>query len=171
MPETNWGRKETIIWPPHKPIYTFGAVFFAVVLTGLFVYLHFAFVLTPLQQFDLPIYIKTTIVASIRQSSKYQLLLMADKKGHVLYEGRRSFANIMKYIIMGTSSNFGNMFSMAGASLFLPFLPMLPTQILLNNFRTTFSMTFPRSASPATMLILPCCTGPSDGKLRSFASS
>jgi type IV secretory pathway TraG/TraD family ATPase VirD4 len=85
MPETNWGRKETIIWPPHKPIYTFGAVFFAVVLTGLFVYLHFAFVLTPLQQFDLPIYIKTTIVASIRQSSKYQLLLMADKKRHALY--------------------------------------------------------------------------------------
>jgi len=49
-------------------------------------------------------------------------------------EGRRSFANIMKYIIMGTSSNFGNMFSMAAASVFLPFLPMLPTQILLNNF-------------------------------------
>jgi P-type Mg2+ transporter len=40
----------------------------------------------------------------------------------------------MKYIIMGTSSNFGNMFSMAAASVFLPFLPMLPTQILLNNF-------------------------------------
>jgi Mg2+-importing ATPase len=49
-------------------------------------------------------------------------------------EGRRSFANIMKYIIMGTSSNFGNMFSMAASSLFLPFLPMLPSQILLNNF-------------------------------------
>ncbi len=49
-------------------------------------------------------------------------------------EGRRSFANIMKYIVMGTSSNFGNMFSMAAASLFLPFLPMLPAQILLNNF-------------------------------------
>lgn len=48
-------------------------------------------------------------------------------------EGRRTFANIMKYIRMGTSSNFGNMFSMAGAALFLPFLPMLPTQILLNN--------------------------------------
>ena len=48
-------------------------------------------------------------------------------------QGRRSFANIMKYIIMGTSSNFGNMFSMAAASLILPFLPMLPTQILLNN--------------------------------------
>ena len=49
-------------------------------------------------------------------------------------EGRRCFANIMKYIVMGTSSNFGNMVSMAAASLFLPFLPMLPTQILLNNF-------------------------------------
>ncbi len=48
-------------------------------------------------------------------------------------EGRRTFANILKYIMMGTSSNFGNMFSMAGATLFLPFLPMLPTQILLNN--------------------------------------
>ncbi|MBI3898363.1 MAG: magnesium-translocating P-type ATPase [Gammaproteobacteria bacterium] len=56
---------------------------------------------------------------------------------NVLYdgvlEGRRTFGNIMKYIMMGTSSNFGNMFSMAGASLFLPFLPMLPVQILLNN--------------------------------------
>ena len=50
-----------------------------------------------------------------------------------IVEGRRCFANIMKYIVMGTSSNFGNMFSMAAASLFLPFLPMLPTQILLNN--------------------------------------
>ncbi len=48
-------------------------------------------------------------------------------------EGRRTFANVMKYIMMGTSSNFGNMFSMAGASLILPFLPMLPVQILLNN--------------------------------------
>lgn len=48
-------------------------------------------------------------------------------------EGRRTFGNIMKYIMMVTSSNFGNMFSMAGGALFLPFLPMLPTQILLNN--------------------------------------
>lgn len=49
-------------------------------------------------------------------------------------EGRKAFGNVMKYLLMGTSSNFGNMFSMAGATLFLPFLPMLPTQILLNNF-------------------------------------
>jgi Mg2+-importing ATPase len=48
-------------------------------------------------------------------------------------EGRRIFANTMKYVLMGTSSNFGNMFSAAGASVFLSFLPMLPTQILLNN--------------------------------------
>lgn len=51
-----------------------------------------------------------------------------------ILEGRKSFGNVMKYLMMGTSSNFGNMFSMAGAVLFLPFLPMLPFQILLNNF-------------------------------------
>lgn len=65
-------------------------------------------------------------------------IILLDKDLAVLnegvIEGRRCYANIMKYIIMSTSSNFGNMFSMAAASLFLPFLPMLPTQILLNNF-------------------------------------
>ena len=50
-----------------------------------------------------------------------------------ILEGRRAFGNVTKYLMMGTSSNFGNMFSMAGAALFLPFLPMLPMQILLNN--------------------------------------
>ncbi|HTX86774.1 MAG TPA: magnesium-translocating P-type ATPase [Candidatus Nanoarchaeia archaeon] len=49
-------------------------------------------------------------------------------------EGRKVFGNTMKYILMGLSSNFGNMFSAAGAVIFLPFLPMLPVQILLNNF-------------------------------------
>lgn len=49
-------------------------------------------------------------------------------------EGRKTFGNIVKYIKMGSSSNFGNMLSMTGASLFLPFLPMLPIQVLLNNF-------------------------------------
>lgn len=51
-----------------------------------------------------------------------------------IVEGRKTFHNSMKYILMGMSSNFGNMFSMMGASIFLPFLPMLPTQILFNNF-------------------------------------
>lgn len=50
-----------------------------------------------------------------------------------ILEGRRTFGNVMKYIMMATSSNFGNMFSMAAATAFLPFLPMLPLQILLNN--------------------------------------
>ena len=51
-------------------------------------------------------------------------------------EGRRTFANTLKYVFMATSANFGNMFSMAGASLFLPFLPLLPKQILLTNVLT-----------------------------------
>jgi Mg2+-importing ATPase len=64
-------------------------------------------------------------------------MVMLDHDLRVLHdgvlEGRRTFGNVMKYIMMGTSSNFGNMLSMAGAALFLPFLPLLPTQILLNN--------------------------------------
>lgn len=64
-------------------------------------------------------------------------LILLHKDLHVLkegvMEGRKTYGNIMKYIMMGTSSNFGNMFSVAGASFLLPFLPMLPVQILLNN--------------------------------------
>jgi Mg2+-importing ATPase len=65
-------------------------------------------------------------------------IILLEKRLSVLHdgvvEGRRSFGNIMKYVLMGTSSNFGNMLSMAIASVFLPFLPMLPLQILVNNF-------------------------------------
>ena len=60
---------------------------------------------------------------------KRSLLVIADG----IAEGRRTFTNTIKYILMGTSSNFGNMFSAAGASFLLPFLPMAPTQILLTN--------------------------------------
>ncbi len=64
-------------------------------------------------------------------------VLLLEKNLDVLADGvmggRRIFANTIKYVLMGTSSNFGNMFSAAGASLFLTFLPMLPSQILLNN--------------------------------------
>lgn len=64
-----------------------------------------------------------------------------------ILEGRRAFGNVMKYLLMGTSSNFGNVFSMAGATAFLPFLPMLPTQILLNNFLYDLSqITIPTDA-------------------------
>jgi len=60
---------------------------------------------------------------------KKSLLVLVDG----VSEGRKTFGNILKYIKMGSSSNFGNMFSMTGASILLPFLPMLPIQILLNN--------------------------------------
>lgn len=79
-----------------------------------------------------------SVVNGVDVAKEAANIILLEKDLGVLHEGvvegRRSFANILKYIIMGTSSNFGNMFSMAAASLFLPFLPMLPTQILLNNF-------------------------------------
>jgi Mg2+-importing ATPase len=70
------------------------------------------------------------------------MILLAQDLGVVadgVEEGRRTFANILKYVRMGTSSNFGNMLSMALASLVLPFLPLLPVQILLNNLLYDFS--------------------------------
>jgi Mg2+-importing ATPase len=70
-------------------------------------------------------------------------IILLERRLNVLHSGiiagRKSFGNVLKYLLMGTSSNFGNMFSMAGAAMFLPFLPMLPTQILLNNFLYDFA--------------------------------
>ena len=71
-------------------------------------------------------------------------------------EGRRTFSNTIKYVLMGTSSNFGNMFSAAIGSTFLPFLPMLPSQILLNNLLyDTSQMTIPTDITDAEMLARP----------------
>jgi Mg2+-importing ATPase len=73
-----------------------------------------------------------------------------------IIEGRKAFGNVMKYLLMGTSSNFGNMFSMAGAFVFLPFLPMLPSQILLNNFLYDLSqVTIPTDNVDATYIKKP----------------
>ena len=73
-----------------------------------------------------------------------------------IIEGRKSFGNVMKYLLMGTSSNFGNMFSMAVAIVFLPFLPMLPTQILLNNFLYDLAqVTIPTDAVDETFIRKP----------------
>jgi len=73
-----------------------------------------------------------------------------------IIEGRKSFGNVMKYLLMGTSSNFGNMFSMAAAATFLPFLPMLPTQILLNNFLYDLAqVTIPTDKVDATFIHKP----------------
>ena len=73
--------------------------------------------------------------SGVAQAAADMILLASDLEvvADGVEEGRRTFANILKYVRMGASSNFGNMLSMAVASLFLPFLPMLPTQILLNN--------------------------------------
>lgn len=77
----------------------------------------------------------------VAQAAADMILLASDLEvvADGVEEGRRTFANILKYIRMGASSNFGNMLSMAMASLVLPFLPMLPMQILLNNLLYDFS--------------------------------
>lgn len=73
-----------------------------------------------------------------------------------IIEGRKTFHNTMKYILMGLSSNFGNMFSMMGASAFLPFLPMLPAQILFNNFLyDTSQLSLPSDSVDADELLKP----------------
>jgi len=87
-------------------------------------------------------------------------IILLDKDLGVLadgvVEGRRIFANTIKYILMGTSSNFGNMFSAAGASAVLSFLPMLPSQILLNNLLYDASqMTIPTDTVDEEMLARP----------------
>ena len=85
MTETHWGRKETIVWPPHTPIYSYGAVFLALIATGVFLYARFAIALSPLEQFYLPVYLKASIVSSFRASAKYQMLLISDGRGHAWY--------------------------------------------------------------------------------------
>jgi Mg2+-importing ATPase len=76
--------------------------------------------------------------------------------GRGVAEGRRTFANTLKYVFMATSANFGNMFSMAGASLFLSFLPLLPKQVLLTNLLTDFpEMTIASDNVDPEMLAIP----------------
>ncbi|MEO6804876.1 MAG: type IV secretion system DNA-binding domain-containing protein [Edaphobacter sp.] len=78
MATTQWGRKESIIFPPHSPIYTYGAVFLALVLTGCFIYLRFSYGQTPLQQFYTPIYARTAAGGALNKKDKYQLLYVGD---------------------------------------------------------------------------------------------
>ena len=78
MATTKWGRKETMIWPPHSPIYTYGAVFMACVLTGLFLYCRFSFGNSPLQRFYTPIYIRSSVAGAIGATRRdnYRLLMV-----------------------------------------------------------------------------------------------
>jgi P-type Mg2+ transporter len=89
-------------------------------------------------------------------------IILLEKSLQVLHngilEGRRAFGNVMKYLLMGTSSNFGNMFSMAAAYVFLPFLPMLPSQILLNNLLyDTSQIAIPTDNVDASFIKKPQC--------------
>src|SRR5581483_5061476 len=90
---------------------------------------------------------QTTIFARVTPEQKSRVIKAQRAIGTTvgfMGEGRRIFSNTVKYVLMGTSSNFGNMFSAGAASLFLSFLPMLPTQILLNNLLYDVSeMTIP----------------------------
>ena len=78
MATTKWGRKETIIWPPHGPIYTYGVVFVAVVLTGLFLYCRFSFGNNTLQRFYTPTYIRSSLAGAIGASRRdnYRMLMV-----------------------------------------------------------------------------------------------
>ncbi len=87
-------------------------------------------------------------------------IVLLEKSLQVLHDGvmqgRQTFGNVIKYIMMGTSSNFGNMLSMAGAVLFLPFLPLLPKQVLLNNVLYDMAqLTIPKDAVDSALVRKP----------------
>jgi Mg2+-importing ATPase len=86
--------------------------------------------------------ISVTNAVDIAKESADIILMQNDLKviSDGVAEGRKTFANTLKYVFTTTSANFGNMVSMAGASLLLPFLPLLPVQILLNNFLSDFPL-------------------------------
>ena len=68
-----WGRKESIIWPPRGFYYTYGATFLAIVATGFLMYVHFNLGLSPLEQYYLPYYIRTEATGLIRSTGMYHL--------------------------------------------------------------------------------------------------
>jgi len=78
MASQQWGRKETVTFPPHSAIYTYGAIFLAFVMTGCFLYVRFTYGQTPLQQFYTPIYARAAAGATLNKKDKYQLLYVGD---------------------------------------------------------------------------------------------
>ncbi|HEV2463431.1 MAG TPA: type IV secretion system DNA-binding domain-containing protein [Acidobacteriaceae bacterium] len=81
MAKTTWGRKETIIWPQHRPIYTYGAIFAAIFLTALFLYGRLRFIGTPLQRYYMPVYVRTSIFGSFSRThrSQYRMLFLTGR--------------------------------------------------------------------------------------------
>jgi hypothetical protein len=84
MAMTKWGRKESIMWPPHSPIYTYGAVFMALVLTGFFLCCRFTFGNSPLQRFYTPIYLRSSVAGAIGASRRdnYRMLMVGARGIH-----------------------------------------------------------------------------------------
>jgi hypothetical protein len=97
---TQWGRKETIIFPPHSPLYSYGAIFVSVMLTGLFLYLHFAVAMSPLQCFYLPYYFRTAVAGTVHRTDKYAILMVADG-------AKRSRAARDSDVIPGSTAQMG----------------------------------------------------------------
>ncbi|HEY4381394.1 MAG TPA: type IV secretion system DNA-binding domain-containing protein [Acidobacteriaceae bacterium] len=83
MTNTTWGRKETIVWPYYRPLYTYGTILLSIVLTGLFVYCRFSFTHKPLQGFYAPLYVRTALIGSLRPTYRedHRVLFIA---GHGL---------------------------------------------------------------------------------------
>ena len=77
-----WGRKESIIWPPRGFYYSYGAIFLAIVMAGFLMYLHFRFSLSPLEKYYVPYYIRTELAGLFRPSGRYQLVYITDGKSH-----------------------------------------------------------------------------------------
>ena len=75
-----WGRKESIIWPPRCYLYTLSALFLALAATGLFIYVHFQYGLSPLERYYLPYYLRSEMPSLTRHASTYQLLYVSDGK-------------------------------------------------------------------------------------------
>jgi hypothetical protein len=76
-----WGRDESVIWPPHGPVNTYGAIFLSFVAVCLLVYLRFSFALTPLQRFYLPYYVRSGVQGLMHKADKYELVMVLGRKG------------------------------------------------------------------------------------------
>lgn len=85
MPKTEWGRKESIIWPSRRPVFSLGWFVVTLALTAAFLWLAYARAFTPFQQFYLPVYLKSAITETFRPEGKYRVLLMADSKKRIYY--------------------------------------------------------------------------------------
>lgn len=85
MSETEWGRRETAIWPPQKAVYSIAWFWIALALTGGLLWICYARTLTPLQRLYLPAYLRSAVAQTFRAAGKYQVLLMSDRKNRVFY--------------------------------------------------------------------------------------